>query len=301
MTMMTRRQSQRQRSPSIVFVRMQRTAPAPFNHPDADLILTTCAPTRFLVSRLTIVAASDYFRDRLASTPPSSAQNPAVIDGLPESDATMETILRLIYPVPEPLLCDLDDLSDAYNAATKYKMQKAQLTLERMLLAPRFLEAEPVRIYAIARRFGMVNIAETAAEYALRVSPVWPCYEEFNFIPARDYHTLATFHRERSLAAAACLDSSLFSAMLRPCEVCDEPKKRRNPLWWKQYVALCRPVLLETPVSTAVCDPSFVHKIVTSNTCKLCRGSTLEALFPGGAIHKLKQLLDDLPHTMHLE
>ncbi|KAI0945161.1 hypothetical protein AcV7_001775 [Taiwanofungus camphoratus] len=198
----------RHRSPSIVFVRMQRTAPPPFDSPDADLILQTHLDTRFLVSKSIIMAGSDYFRRLLSSYPLSSSASPTIIDNMPESGATIETILRLTYPVPEPILCDLDDVCDAYEAAKKYQMSKAQYSLRRMFSASRFMDVEPVRVYAIARRFGLEDVAENAAKHVLKSPPVWPNYEEFNDISAREYHALIKLHRKRGSAAAACLDDA---------------------------------------------------------------------------------------------
>ncbi|GBE89286.1 hypothetical protein SCP_1502940 [Sparassis crispa] len=84
-------------------------------------------------------------------------------------------------------------------------MPKVLHALRRMLAAPRFLAHEPVRVYAVALRYGLEDLAREAAAHALRFPVDWPNYEEFKDVSEYDYHMLLSLHRERARGAVACL------------------------------------------------------------------------------------------------
>ncbi|OBZ77386.1 hypothetical protein A0H81_02746 [Grifola frondosa] len=208
-----------------------------------------------------------FFAERLVfrKSTPTTQSFPVEIE-LEESDVVLETILRFTYPLPEPVLLDLDDVCDAYQAATKYQLLKAMQALRRTFLAPRFVDSEPVRVYAIAKRFDMEEVAEIAAKQAMKFPPIWPDCEEFKDMSAQDYHALISMHRARGRAASACLDDPQLKEILRECSSCANSRR----FWWKRYVEKARPMLMEAPTSDIICRAGFVAEMVDAVPCRYC-------------------------------
>ncbi|KIP01767.1 hypothetical protein PHLGIDRAFT_32444 [Phlebiopsis gigantea 11061_1 CR5-6] len=234
------------RSPSVELVSYIRTAPAPFNRP-GDFIIRTAQDTRYHVTLAILSFASSYFRDL-----PDIERNEdnEVVLAVPESDAVVETLLRLIYPMPDPVFCDLDDLTDAYVAAKKYKLDSATQSLQKMLI--RFVESDPLRVYALARRFDLDEEANIAARRAcLSATQAWPQCEEFNHISAAQYHDLLQFHKRRGQAAAHLVK---IKPLCEPCWVCG--KKWSKP--WKKCAAR---LLVEAPSSERMFTPDLLGEL----------------------------------------
>lgn len=272
----------RKRSPSIVFVRYVRTAPAPFNKPD-DFNIRTVQDTQYHVSHAILSFASLYFHD-LPCNPPD-ARDPFVLNVL-ESDATLEILLRFTYPVPDPVLCDLDDITDAYVAAKKYQLNGAVDGLRRALVLPRFLDREPVRVYAIVRRFGLVQEANLAADAACASSPAdWPICEEFEHTGGMAYQDLVLYHRRRAAAAADVLKKpDLFNAR----HICTSYRTRSSA----PYVSAIEPLLAHAPLREDIFTASFLTGVGTKVTSyDTCTVVLVRATDPGGAIHRLKMQL----------
>ncbi|KAK7685109.1 hypothetical protein QCA50_011948 [Cerrena zonata] len=185
----SRRGLERERSPSIEFIGMRRVAPAPFNNPDAGFsIRTNQTNTIFYVPIALLVSASTFFNHLRTS-------EEFVV---PESDATMETILRFVCPVDDPVLQDMDDVSDVLTASLKYNIPYVTTKIRQILVSPRFMSEEPVRVYAIARRYGLNEEANIAARHSLRFPMNWPAYEEFEHISGKMYHELVALHQNTS-------------------------------------------------------------------------------------------------------
>ncbi|KAL5518784.1 hypothetical protein ACEPAH_467 [Sanghuangporus vaninii] len=102
-------------------------------HPDfcsstADFVVRSSDGIRFKCHRLFLQESSPVFRTMLTlpqpgtSTPPDVTSRPPSID-LPEDGKTLETLLRIIYPIPQPTIDSISLLVKAFLAAEKYDMQ----------------------------------------------------------------------------------------------------------------------------------------------------------------------------------
>lgn len=251
--------AKRERSPSLELVSYLRTGPPPFDR-EADFIIRTPQTTRYHVSAGILSFASPFFRDlpRIAPTP----AEPFILD-VPEQDATLEIILRLTYPIPDPVLHDLDDLCEAYIAAQKYQLDAATAALRKMLLLPRFVEEEPLRVYALACRFGFKEEADVASNFACKSSPqAWPVCDEFEHITGAQYHELMLYHRRRGMAAVQVLQGQEL------CVECLECGK----LWSKKYRKQVARLLLDAPNER----PCLLARV----RCKVREGPRLHGVFP---------------------
>ncbi|KAH9948067.1 hypothetical protein B0H21DRAFT_292236 [Amylocystis lapponica] len=282
------------RSPSIVVGPLKRIAPPPFNSPDADLRFQTQDDTTFMVHKQIIILASLFFHDffKMEGT---SLSTPDISFPLKASSTNLEIVLRLTYPLPPPVLYDLDDVSDAYATAKQYEFVKAQRALEDMLVLPRFLEAEPVRVYAVACRYKLNAVINAAAAAAMRFSETWPDYDEFKTISGHDYHALLRLHRKRRVQSIACLEDPKY-VKCTTCPGCTSPSYKLSK-WWKLYVQRARVVLERTPSSKVVCGVAFLAEIQNGVGCEECPRGILKAMCPGGGIEQLRKAIDALPTT----
>lgn len=254
---------------------IQRLAPFPFNNP-SDFVIRTCNGTPFNVSAIILSLASPFFND-LPRDPPNPAEE--FVFDVPETDLPIETMLRFAYPVPDPILYDLDDIVEAFLCAKKYQVQLATTALGRMLLAPRFIEVEPVRVYAIARRFELSEIWDLAAFHACKTSRDWPYYEDFTHISGAQYHALNAYHRRRGAEAVRLLENTT---------LCEEPCTRCGKKWEVKYKKRAEQVLIEAPTSDKAFSNAFVAKCAADMGCITCSHDILQAMAPKGSLSKLK-------------
>ncbi|KAF7305425.1 hypothetical protein HMN09_00794900 [Mycena chlorophos] len=89
---------------------------------------------------------------------------------MPETGAALEKLLVLCYPryTTADAIDSLDGLVEAYEASKKYDVAGGPAVLEAVLKDARFLEKEPVRVYAIACVINNRDIVQAAATACLK-------------------------------------------------------------------------------------------------------------------------------------
>ena len=174
-----------------------------FTANDADIILRTTESKLFRVHKNILSIASSVFRDML--TVPQSPPEPTkegecelpVID-VHDSAEDIEVLLRMIYPVAFPPINDLDALSNAFVTLDKYHTEGLQERLKPLLISPDFLAADPMRVYAIACRWGFKSEAAIAAPYASAIGiSTFTCMDDMRYMSGLDYHHIALLAQER--------------------------------------------------------------------------------------------------------
>lgn len=101
------------------------TAPAPFNEPNADIILRTSDHIDFHVFSQILIAASPFFRGmfEVPQPPPDQQQlkyGRPIVD-ISEDSKALETLLRICYPINKPKKRTLDEVEPALHAAMKFE------------------------------------------------------------------------------------------------------------------------------------------------------------------------------------
>ncbi|KAI0940192.1 hypothetical protein AcV5_001366 [Taiwanofungus camphoratus] len=266
-----------------------------FDFVDADLILRSSSPNAadFRVHRSILSAASPFFRDMftLPQTAPACAQIPIV--DVSESHAVTEALLRFVYPMPNPSIATLDELTLVLGAATKYDLTIAIESLRKLLVDPRFVEAFPTRVYAIASRFDLEEEAKAASRYTLAVSVLdCPLHEDLKHITAYSYHRLLDLHRRRAQAAQDLLQVSDDVK----CMQCNGASYAAfiPPKWWRDFRERAKEELRVRPTTDVIFSMAFLAQSAQAG-CERCAGSILDAhCFLEG----LKKKIDDLPSTI---
>ena len=180
----------------------------PFDLPNADVILRSSdkEPVDFRVYKLLLSLASPFFSE-LFNLPQTSA--PSASDefqdpcGLPiiqmtEDRETLRLLLSLCFPVSIsklPHFSSLQEIQKVIEAACKLEMEGLQRYLRTELIALRFIEAQPLRVFAIAYRYGWDREARMAARYSLRhhMNPAF--FLELGYISGATYYRLQEYHR----------------------------------------------------------------------------------------------------------
>ncbi|RDX54032.1 hypothetical protein OH76DRAFT_1398315 [Lentinus brumalis] len=182
-----------------------RQAPSPFDRSDADLILHTKDDVNFSVHRLVLSLASPIFETMFfLPQPPGTEPRPSV--DVSEDSQTIETFLRIVYPVADPEIKSLQHLREVLAAGTKYDAPAVIAASRKALVQKTFIEADPLRVFAIACIFGMEAEAQAAAEVAVMKNRVTagaePC-ADIAEITAGAYFRLLQLKRARTRNATS--------------------------------------------------------------------------------------------------
>ena len=173
-----------------------------FDAPDADIIRRT--PERdFRVHKLVLSLASPVFKDLISQpqpTTPTSDDPTKPDDSEVEIDVLRVTdpaeplgfVLRIIYPsttlVGSVFARGLDTLMECLDIARKYEIEKATSQLANTL--SRCAASDPLRVYAMAYRFGFTDLAESTSDLVVSSADLANLPSDFDNIPATVYHDL---------------------------------------------------------------------------------------------------------------
>ncbi len=177
-----------------------------------DVRLRSSDNVDFYIHRLMLSFASPVFRDMFTLTqPPSitSTRLPPVVD-VSETVEVLDNLLRLCYPIPDPLLSSLGVIDGVIGAASKYDMDHAFRVSEKALVT--FIEKDPLHVFAVGCRGGLENSARDAAVQFKKTRTSWNSptapdttwdkaltanvfVEELGQMPAGAYYRLLSFLR----------------------------------------------------------------------------------------------------------
>ncbi|KAG6908886.1 hypothetical protein DXG01_002864 [Tephrocybe rancida] len=231
----------------------------PFDHPDADIILRssdTEEPTDFRIFKLLLSLASPFFASAFTLPQPADDSDDVPIMEMQEDRHTLEMILGLCYPISvqePPRFTTLRDLRRAIQAANKFEMEGVQRHLKKVLVESRFIESQPLQVFAVACRHGWLEEARVAARYSLRHPMDTTLFEELELITAGTYRRLMQYRKECGEAGAS---EVLRHTLVRPanspwswdsyesqyCTLCGGPRR-----WWLGWMHNVADAIRERP------------------------------------------------------
>ena len=168
----------------------------PFADSDADLILRSSDNVDFRVHKLILAKASEFFRDFPYEVSPTdgSGDCPPVVPLLNERHWTVERLLRFIYPVDPPCFSTLPEVRAVLEAGHKYQVDAVAKRIADVLLRPRFVEEQPLAVYALSCGYRVEPSARAAARNAIgRDLLTEPGREELRYMSGEDYHRLLEY------------------------------------------------------------------------------------------------------------
>ena len=171
----------------------------PFCANDTDIAIRSLGTYEFRVHKLILSLASPIFKD-MFTLPQPPADNPGVLPhvDVEESAVTWKHILLTIYPTPNPVIDDLEDLESLLFTAKKYEMQSIIDTHKMTFENHGFMRENPLRLYAIACACGFEDQAKYVARHAERLA-VTRHFDAGNSrgLTLSSYHNLVSFLAER--------------------------------------------------------------------------------------------------------
>ncbi|KAK0467617.1 hypothetical protein IW261DRAFT_1680158 [Armillaria novae-zelandiae] len=157
-----------------------------FNAPDADAILSSLDNTLYRLPSPVLRRTTTFFASPSFTFEPRSKPIP-----IHEHDAVLERLLRI------PPWRTFDDLEGVLSLAETWGARGAVDVARASITAPVFMR-EPLRVYAIATRFGWDEEAELASKHTLELSLHEEQHQEvLRRIPTRALVKLFKFHRKR--------------------------------------------------------------------------------------------------------
>ncbi|KDQ28256.1 hypothetical protein PLEOSDRAFT_1077175 [Pleurotus ostreatus PC15] len=271
-----------------------------FNASDADIILVSndTEPFEFLVHKCVLAVASPFFRTMFSLSQPNDAGSAgASLPRIPVSEPkrTIEGLLQFVYPVPDPAISTLEEVTTMLGAALKYELECPVASLRKLLVSPHFLESQPVRVFAIACRFDLDAEAKTASQYTLRVNVLdCPLSDDLKHISAYSYHQLLDLHRRRSRAARELI---VYFPESVKCALCTGGVHAmfRSPRWWKEFESRAKERLAIAPTTDGIFEMEFLAECANAAECQRCFESLCSA-WP--FLQEMKARIDALPATI---
>jgi len=265
-----------------------------FDVQKADIILRSADNVDFKMFRSLLSFASPFFDGMFSlPSPPPEGNNDDMKDGLPvvqlsESSETVENLLLFCHPWCAPVLQNLQEVQTILGAATKYDMQGVASRVRRILVAPRFIEKEPLRVFAIALSYNLDDEARLAARHTLKF-PFFPreYVSELEGISAGALHRLQAYHYGCGKAANAVATSFAWISLdsfihfgARYCRECSlnefitiqDSRQISARRWWLAYMRDAGEALMERPCGSTVRRPDITFKALkAASTCASCR------------------------------
>ncbi|KAM5533263.1 hypothetical protein V8D89_013040 [Ganoderma adspersum] len=139
-----------------------RKAAPPFDSINADIVVQSSDRVDFFVHRVILSMGSAFCR--IASL--VQDVTPAVVQVAEDSD-TLDTFLRILYPLVDPHVTSLSHLRNVLVTGIKYDAPRVVASMRKALVAPHFLAVDSIRVFAIACFCQLEEEAKLAAGRAV--------------------------------------------------------------------------------------------------------------------------------------
>lgn len=276
----------------------------PFDDPGADIILRSKDCIDFRVLKVFLSYASPMFAAMFTLPQPQgqNTEGPSR-DGIPvvvmeEGKGTVEAIVRCCYPrgaMEEPTFDTLGDVVDALKASRKYEMDGVETCIRKVLVEPRFVEKEPLRVFSIALSNSLEMETKIAGRQTLRLPLLGRQYvPELEFISGGAYHRLQAYHQRcsdlaRNVAMAKSMEwvtkdtfvwLDCTACIPRASPVCVNISGNRikwvYSRWWIEFMHDAQAALQERPFGATVqCPKMLAQALIRANGCTNCQSRAL--------------------------
>lgn len=253
--------------------------PYTFDLEDADLILQPSPSpvprrtadasqmTEFRVHRFVLSAASTVFSGMFDVPQPTETKESSLpVIPLSEPAHILHLFLQHLYPIPKPPIHDLSTLSRILEPAVKYDAECVIERLREILVSPRFLETEPMRVYAIACRWEFEEEAKIASTHTLSLCiPDIALFPDLKSMNAYDHHRLLTFHKTRAQSAMVLVDGEPMVGN----RTCQNPAN----FFYEEYRKKAKEELQRRPTTKVISSVDFILEIMSNGSNTFCNCS----------------------------
>ncbi|CAL1695988.1 unnamed protein product [Somion occarium] len=271
-----------------------------FTFEDADVVLCSKDGISFQVFRICLRLSSGWFRS-LYTLPQNEASSSTETIYMDESSDTLAILLSIAHGQDVPQLKDMDEVESAIHAAEKYDMPGVLNYIRQGLL--RFAEQHPVRVYALACRWGWIDEAKVASTHTVKLdllsSSVLP---SLNAMDSADLARLMFLHRQRRDCLRERLDSEeVFYANVVPSR-CQNPTCNAEVIHdkWHQLKYHWLTTIDKDPAlfssRTALLEGPEVLDVINFK----CARCTKKQYNTESTLTNLRNLLDELPRAVEI-
>ncbi|EIN12032.1 hypothetical protein PUNSTDRAFT_112000 [Punctularia strigosozonata HHB-11173 SS5] len=280
-----------------------------FASPEADVILGSkdgLASQCFRVHSFTLKITSGWFRTMFtlpqttSSLPPSSDPEKDIIF-LDEDQSTVEGILRMVCGLPIPNLSSYDSIEPLLYAAEKYDMP-GPLSIIRMLVMTPAVIDDPLRLYAVACRYGWEHEAKHASKQSLSLNLHAPEHrDQLRKLSTDSLMNLFDLHYRRREELKRMLDDPPFVNAADPhiiCSMCDYNVDYHT---WRELKYAIAAEMDVRPLG----DTVLSHGLTEWPAAKACwnakcaNGDCARLLYDKGeTLRLIKECMDKLPATI---
>ena len=269
-----------------------------FDSADADVILSTIdegSTKEFFVHRCILAAASPFFHDMftLPQGDMTRLEKRPIIP-VSEPSKVLDTLLRFVYPVPDPTIGSFEELTLILGAAIKYDFTTVVSSLRKHLISPHYLQSFPIRVYALACRYELDEEMRIASRYTLDINLLdAPPMEDLKYITGYSYYRLLNLQRQRSKAAQNLLR---IPANIK-CMQCNGSVYTldNSPKWWFEFEKAAKAELAVRPTTDVIFGMEFLFRVAEQADCSRCPESILDSW---KFLRDLKASIDGLPATL---
>jgi hypothetical protein len=264
-------------------------APYDFDAPDADAVFRSSDGKELRVHRLILGLSSPVFQSMFGLPQPTESPSELPIIDVPESSDILQPFLQYLYPRSPPSISDISIWAALYAVADKYGAEVVTDLLRDMLI-PRFLETSPLRVYALASRWGFEEEAKIASRRTLTMDMLndFP-QEDAELMGGAACHRLYLLHFNRREAARALITSHPRpSAGDSSCRCPPPPYARLVP-------ALCQRVTMKPWLTTEELYEEVAKWSYPTQCSGVCR-NTIGNMH--GYFSSILRMVSELPQTI---
>ena len=174
------------------------------NPRDLDVDIASWDGVQFRVRKSLLSEASPVFNDLFSVSQPNPGLDaPTDVVKLSEPSKTIRLLfLSLPESPPSHLVDSLSDLADLLQAADKYDMKTILDHAISFLDKPKFLFHEPLRVYALASRYGAHHTAQLAARRTIQYPLLHAEYiSDLEIVDGWTIYRVLRYHKQCMTAA----------------------------------------------------------------------------------------------------
>jgi hypothetical protein len=180
-----------------------------FASQEGDVVLSAKGGTLFRLHSFVLKTTSGWFRAMFSLPQKHTPTCPTVLY-LDEDEHTLEALFRMMCGLPILSLNSYDTVDSLLFAAEKYDMTGPASIIRHLVMTPPLAD-QPLRLYAVACRYGWVEEAKAASSQTLKYDLHLPEYRSsLERLAADAILDLFNFHRTRREVLKDRLNKSPF-------------------------------------------------------------------------------------------
>ncbi len=228
-----------------------------FSSPGADVVLGARDGVLFRVHSFTLRTTSGWFRAMFSLPQKSESEQPVVIY-VDEDSAVLEALLRCVCGLTIPRMDSYDLLEPLLYAAEKYDMP-GPLSIARALSMTPPLLSSPLRLFAMACRYGWEDVAKLASTSSLSLDIHSPEHrsvlQKLTSVPLLN---LLEFHRNRRELLRKRLNEAPFvdDGGGASCSHCGSAVDYHT---WRELKYVMVLTMDSRPLGDTICDPGLTE------------------------------------------